>query len=385
MTDQTVALPGAVALEPPSTVLNPETVSTTSGGGKTDISTQNDASIQSVLEAELKTLKENDAKAEAEARSKAEDAAKEARTKVEDAAKKEAKPEKTDNRPAEKAPEKGEPEQAAAERGAPEENRQSEGRKFSEPPARFVPEARGEWDKVPEAVRAEVHRAIKNLEDGHQKYREAADRYEQVREFDEIARRNGRQGVHESLRQIVDIENTIARNPVEGFQKIANHYGLDLNKIAHHIASIDPDQRLSALQQENQQLRAQIDQSQRAAQMPSFIDQYRQTEGHERFDELAEDIAFFLKTVAKDGPADQRLDAAYQLAVRMKPVASSAAPDPKPAASPAATASPAPERPDTAGTKSVRGAPSDGADTPADETETSLEELIRKEMRKLKA
>jgi len=36
-----------------------------------------------------------------------------------------------------------------------------------------------------------------------------------------------------------------------------------------------------------------------------------------------------------------------------------------------------------AGKKSVRGAPSDGADTAADEPETDLREMLRKEYRKI--
>jgi hypothetical protein len=156
MTDQTVALPGTVALEPPSTVLNPETISTTSGGGKVDVSAADEGSIESLLEGELSRLKGEDAKPDTEAKEKAEAAAKDAKAKADDAQKGDKKDEtkdaKADRQRAEdgkfaKAEEekteakadKGGPEKAATERSVPEDNRQSEGRKYAEPPARLCP------------------------------------------------------------------------------------------------------------------------------------------------------------------------------------------------------------------------------------------------------
>ena len=98
---------------------------------------------------------------------------------------------------------------------------------------------------------------------------------------------------------------------------------------------------------------------------------------HPRFSELQPDIEMLLKSgIVPDSlnPAE-RLATAYDMAERIKPSphrAASAFEEPAPAADPS---------PD-AGRKSVRGAPSDGL-TPRAEDNLSLDDFLRKEMRKI--
>lgn len=251
----------------------------------------------------------------------------------------------------------------AQAKAAPEprvEPAQSEGRVSRyEAPARFNDQGKADWANAPESVQAEVHRTIKNLEDGYAKHKESAERWEQVRQFDDMARQNGRQGIHDSLREIVDFEQAILRNPIEGFEKVAKHFNLNLQAIAAHIMGQNPDQHVQAIHRENQELKQHIALMQRMNEMPNVLVEFKNQEGRERFDELQEDIMFFLKNIVKEGNPSERLAAAYEMAARFRPANASSAPA-APQASPAAEASPAPRPANPAGQKSISGAPSSG-------------------------
>lgn len=237
-----------------------------------------------------------------------------------------------------------------------EGNQTSEGRKpHHEPPARFLENAKRDWESAPESVKEEVHRTIKNLEEGHQKYKESADRYEKVREFDDLARKNGREGVHESLKQIKEIEDTFQRNPIEGLKRVTDHFGVNLQAVAAHIMGENPDQRVHEAHTRIQELEAKIQHMEMAAKAPDLVAEFAAK--NERFEELSTVIA----TLLKNGLAHD-LESAYELAAALKEPASSAG---QKLASPAqteATASPAqadiPLNP--AGQKSVSGAPTGG-------------------------
>ena len=237
-----------------------------------------------------------------------------------------------------------------------EGNQTSEGRKpHHEPPARFLENAKRDWESAPDSVKEEVHRTIKNLEEGHQKYKESAERFEKVREYDELARKNGREGVHESLKQVREIEDAFARNPIEGMKKITDHFGLNLQAVAAHIMGQQPNQQVQEAHTRIRELEAKIQHMEMAAKVPDMIAEFAAK--NERFDELSPVIATLLKTgVAHD------LESAYELASALKEPASSAGQQLASSAQTEATASPAqaeiPLNP--AGQKSVSGAPTGG-------------------------
>lgn len=422
MDTTTVEAPGTVALEPPSTVLNPETVKTTSGGGKTDVSDKGN-SIQDVLDAELTRLKDEDAKAEAEAKEKGQKATDEARAKAEEAkdADKGKEPEKAEKPEAkaekvraedgkfakkqedqpEKA-EKGAPEKAAAERSAPEDNRQSEGRKYAEPPARFLPEARTKWANVPNEVKAEFHRVSQEMETEIAQSKEARERYEPIRQFDEIARSNGRD-LKDSLAKVTQIEQQLARNPIAGLDAILREIGprkqdgspvslMDVvqhiaqNPHAYHQATTAMPTQQPAQQQANPEieaLKAEI-QSMRAEQtVVPLIREFSQS--HSDFDALSPQIEQILssgvieKIYGNGLSPEQKLAEAYRMAGGVP----SSRSDPAPVSDHSVAEKPVPSN--DAGTKSIRGAPDDGADTSVEEPETDLREMLRKQYRKITA
>lgn len=416
MENVTVTQPGTVAIEQPSTVLNPHTVTQQSGGGMPSLSepkTEDNKpqSIESVLEAESKRLKGEDAEG---AKAKAEDAAKDAKPKADDTAKAEAEDKKEEAKQpkpraedgkfakAEEEPkaEKGASEKTAAERVGSDE-RQSEGRKHAEPPARFLPEARTKWANVPNEVKAEVHRVSQEYETELQKHKTSSDRYETIRQFDETARQNGRE-LKDSLAKVVEVEQALARNPIAGLESILREVGprkadgspLTLMEVAQHVVN-NPQ----AYQQATTQ---PVQQAQQHPQRDPEIDALRAELNSMKAEQT---IVPLITKFAGDNPdyyalepkiaqilgsgvieqlygaglsAEQKLAEAYRMAGGQP----SSRADTATVQTHSEPESARPVNPD-AGKKSVRGAPSDGADTATDETETDLREMLRKEMRKI--
>lgn len=141
---------------------------------------------------------------------------------------------------------------------------------YKEPPQRFDDAAKAEWEAVPESVRGTVHRMVKETEQGIQKYRADAEAYESVREYDDMARRNGG-SLKQTLEQVAELERVFARNPVEGFHRIAQRLGVNVHQVAQQIAAMQPQQIA------DQQLRMQMADQQRQAQaLQQQLEQERQ-------------------------------------------------------------------------------------------------------------
>jgi len=411
MTDDAVAQPGTVALEPPSTVLNPQTVPNAPGNGTPSLSEGKESnSPADVMEAELARLKGEDAEKgdgekKPEPKDEKADKAKDAdKAKVEDKAKAEEKPEKArgndgkfakgdGDKPDAKAVE-GEAAKPATERAGQDDTRQSEGRKHTEPPARFLPEARTKWANVPNEVKTEVHRVTAEYDAELERVRPAAEAYESVKEYDEMAKSAGTT-MKDAMRNYVEIDKLLLSNPAQGFARIMQSIGITPQQLVQEITknpqafqlapqqpSPQPQQQVSPevqrLQQENQELRH--DAIVRAAQ--PIIDAF--AADHADFSEKWPTMQAIIRSgviteLYGTGltPA-QRLAEAYRMAGGNAP--SQSAPQALPDHSDASAARPA--KPD-AGTKSVRGAPNDGDDTPTDEEPTELREMLRKELRKI--
>ncbi len=262
-----------------------------------------------------------------------------------------------------------------------EGNQTSEGRKpHHEAPARFNEFGKRDWANTPDTVKEETYRAFKELEEGHKKYKDSADRYEKVREFDDLARKNGREGIHESLKQIVDIENAFQRDPIDGLKRVTDHFGINLQAVASHIVGQNPNQQVAQAHSRIQELEAKIQHMEFERKAPDLVAEFAAS--HERFDELTEVIATLLKTgTAKD------LESAYELASVLKAPASNAAQHSQPLipaeSAPAQTQAPALN---PAGSKSVSGAPPGGV-SPASRQPVSKSnnEAVKRAMAKLGA
>lgn len=223
--------------------------------------------------------------------------------------------------------------------------------KLSEPPARFSEDAKKAWAEAPESIRGEVQRALRETEQGIQKYQQA---FEPLKPFMQMAQ-NDPQKLAGAMQRYVNTEQMLSKDPVRGFSEIARNMGLSPQQVGKMLMGEDPgqpdqrDQEIYQLRQQVQQLAqgygqvTQTIQQQRQQGVLSQVEQFAAE--HPRFDELSEDIALFLET----GKA-QDLKEAYAMADRINP-------QPQPEPEPAPPAQPAQTRP----ARSVTGAPTPGS------------------------
>lgn len=256
-------------------------------------------------------------------------------------------------------------------------------------PARFTETAKAKWHAADPEIRGEVLRMQRELTDGFQKYKQAAERDTQLNEFHEMAQKGGTT-VKEALSRYVGIENKLRSDLLGGLDEIisnATQGKLSLREIAAHVMGQTPEQNasqqdtlirelrheLSTLKQQVTGVTQTIQQQTERATM-SEIQKF--AADHTRFDELANDIAFFMQSGrAKD------LAEAYELAERLNPAAPVAS---APPATPA-KADPPPLNP--AGSKSIAGAPSSGSTPviPDNRPVPTIEESLKRALAKSRA
>jgi hypothetical protein len=170
-----------------------------------------------------------------------------------------------------------------------------------EAPARFSEAAKTEWQRAPESVQAEVARVLKENEDGITKYKASHENWDKIRQYDDVAKQNGREGIHESLKQITEMENTFARNPIEGFQKVAQHFNLNLEAVAAHILGQNPNQHVAQAHEQVKALQNEVAMLKQQLEAPNAVAKFREEFGALEFDGIADDIAELLETgVAHD-------------------------------------------------------------------------------------
>ena len=203
---------------------------------------------------------------------------------------------------------------------------------FGDAPPRFSPDAKAAWKDAPEPVRAEITRAVKELEGGIEQYRQA---YEPFRDFHKQLQDNG-QTFQEVFQHYTGIEDLLQRDPVQGLDRICRNLGTDLRTVAAHVMGQPADQQASQtsavihqLEQKIAGLERQLGgvtqniETQHRSAAEKEISAFASQPGHERFDELADDIAFLVES----GRASD-LSQAYELAARLNPAPQPAAPAP---------------------------------------------------------
>lgn len=258
---------------------------------------------------------------------------------------------------------------------------------YRDAPSRFDDAAKSEWQNAPESVKGAVTRAVKELEDGLTKYKANHERYEQFREYDDTAKANGRD-LRESIASVVEFEKMVRTNPIAAIDYALREAGprdsqgrpITLNDIVSHVSGQTTDQRVQTLQDENNQLRSEIQQMKDRERIPQMIDDFKAAPGHERFDELVPAIVPLLKQ-------GFTLENAYEFASATTPASQKAEPKPLiPADQTALAQTQAQPKPiNPAGQKSISGAPATGSDPavalkrakPISET-SSVREALRK-------
>lgn len=273
---------------------------------------------------------------------------------------------KTDDKPAddakaEPAKEEAEPKDEEGEAAEPKQVNRSEDGKFAareakdgdkhvgpEAPKNFLPDAKELWRNTPRSVKRDVDNMAREYERQVEQHREVSERYEAVREFDEVARQHGGD-LRQTLARVAEVESLMASNPIAAINSILMQAGprkadgqpYSLFEVAQSVVNGGQDRYNEAVQVRQQaqqaqpnaeveQLRQQMAEMQAQTMEATVIAPFR-TE-HPRYDELREDIAFFLRSgriPQSLNPAD-RLEAAYDMAVRINP--SPSVDDPAPAA-----------------------------------------------------
>ncbi len=131
-------------------------------------------------------------------------------------------PPKTEEKPeAQPEAKPGAADAAETDDAAAKDGEQKEGKsRHPDAPANFLPRAKELWRNTPNEVKAEVNRVLSEAE----KATEAYKRYDDLREFDELAKSNGRD-LRESLMKLNHIENTMQQNPIAALNAILAEVG----------------------------------------------------------------------------------------------------------------------------------------------------------------
>lgn len=257
----------------------------------------------------------------------------EAKTDGKDAVEKPAEPAQ-DAKPSEKAPDK--PEGKTGHSAAP---------------ARFSADAKAEWEKAPESIRAETHRAIREMENGlAKKDAELAP----IEPFIKMAKEHGTT-VDKAMGNYVNMEALLRNDPASGLRALAQNMGMTPPQMASLLMGQNPgqpdprDQQIMQLRGEIQAIQqqfgdvAQSVQQQRENAVVQTIEQFASQ--NPRFDDLAPEIVRLLETGFAEG-----LEDAYTKAERLNPA-------------PPAPVDPATVPPvQTRQARSLTGAPSPGSD-----------------------
>lgn len=243
-----------------------------------------------------------------------------------------------------------------------------------EPPARLSAEAKAAWATLPPAVKADVHRTIREMEGGIEKYRTEASRWQtDIAPFETLAQQYG-MDIKGVLADYEGMARMMATDPVRVFDTLATRHGFTLQDVAAKVLGQDLDdyarqtaQKITRLQQENMELKRQTQTyTQRQQQeVQSFIADFAVK--NPRYSELEPQIAGILRSglVTASEPR-MRLQEAYEIADRLRPAPRTAQ---------------APQNPAIAdqtrkGQLSVTGAPASGSNPANRKTPASAREAL---------
>lgn len=230
-------------------------------------------------------------------------------------------------------------------------------------PARFTETAKAKWASADPEIRGEVLRMHKELTQGYEKHKAAAERDSTLNEFHEMAKRSGKE-LPNVVREYVNMENHLRQDLVGGLDLICQRMGVSIRDVAAHVMGQTPDQNASKQDATIRELKAEIaDLKGQVGNVSKTFQQQQATAVHSEVQEWAKDKPLF--EVLAPHIADHmresgntNLDDAYQAVLQKHPqLAALSAPKPEASAAPA----PAPAVQPDKGQKSINGAPSSGS------------------------
>jgi len=115
----------------------------------------------------------------------------------------------------------------------------------SEPPARFSADAKAAWATVPDSVKGETNRALRELSDGLSQYQQV---FEPLKPFYQLARQHDTT-VHETLERYVNLDFALlSQKPEErlgAIEKVLDYAGITPKEYAASIMGQKPDEAQS--------------------------------------------------------------------------------------------------------------------------------------------
>lgn len=257
-------------------------------------------------------------------------------------------------------------------------------------PERFSPDAKAAWETAPEPVKAEVHRMQRELTQGIEKHRTAAERDGTLAEFHDMAGKAGK-----PLRAVVEayvgMETLLRQNPLKGLEAVCSNIGVSLRDVAQIVLGQTPDQERSQADSTIRELRQELNQlKQQVGGVTQHFQQQGENQLHNQIASWAGSREGYFEVIAPHVAAEMRdgatdLDDAearvFQkhpaLAALAKQAAKPAAdPEPDPAASSAAAAALLAQT--EKGTKSIKGAPGSGSEPAAQPRSSSIKEALKR-------
>lgn len=206
---------------------------------------------------------------------------------------------------------------------------------YDQPLPRMSQQAKTDWMKVPETVRADVHRLHTEFGRAYQQYRGDHETMNTIRPFAQMAQQHGTT-LERALSNYVGMEHKLRSDVVGGLDIIINNLNLrtpdgqklTLPDVAWHIVNQTPEQRKLLQSQNtlmaqshqldemrrNQQVLAQhlqrMHYEKQFTQTRSAVDQF--ADAHPRLDELGD-------LIEQEVKLGFDLDTAYQRADRLRP------------------------------------------------------------------
>jgi hypothetical protein len=194
-------------------------------------------------------------------------------------------------------------------------------------PARFSTDAKTAWASVPDNVKGEVNRAIREIEDGLGQYQQF---FEPLKPFYQMAHQ-AQTTVHEALKRYTDLDAALIsdepRNKFAAIQSLIEHAGISPREYAALVLRQQPDQvpaqseaTIRALQHQVSELRdhlggmSQSIQKRHEDEILAYIDKF--AVDHPRLNDL--DFQEAVTKLLEAGMATD-LEGAYAMAERLKP------------------------------------------------------------------
>jgi hypothetical protein len=245
-------------------------------------------------------------------------------------------------------------------------------------PARFTETAKSKWASADPEIRGEVSRMERELTEGYQKHKAAAEAFNDYRELDDEAKSVGKRGA-DVFREYREMERALSKDLPTGLEMLCERLGTSFKDVAAKYLNRSPEEQASKSDATIGELKRQVAalteqvggvtktfETQRHEATHAEVTKFASDPAHSRFDELSDDIAFFLKTRC---PGD--LPKAYELAERLNPAPAQAKTD-EPASSAAIDLVAQTQR----GNKSISGAPGNGSSPNARKSSKSLDESL---------